>query len=501
MSVETVKPVLGEYGIARAQYLSDKTAYHAAQEYRRTRARMRPIVRDDLKAKTAGTCHVSKKMDGEFCVLSFDGEEAFLVNPGGTVRFGLPLLREAAESLKAAGVESALVAGELYAVRNDGKRPRVHDVVHVAANPESVEDLRRLRFAAFDTIRPSHRSYGETWMELERIVPDDGLFHRVEGKWVESAEDVIETYDEWVASGGEEGIVVRAEGSGTFKVKPKHTIDAVIVGFSEATGDRQGMVHDLLVALVRQDGAYHVLGHVGSGISDEERATLLSDLKDEVVESEYAEVNSDHVAYQMVAPTKVVELSCLDVIATTTAGTPIAHMVLHFDRSEGWKVKRAMPLVNVISPVFKRVRHDKRCTVDDVGIDQVERILPVLDAGLSMEEARLPKSEILHREVWVKVMKGKTMVRKLVAWKTNKREASMSYPAFVLHYTDFSPNRKVPLSTDVRISNSCEQIDQLWNEFVKSKITGGWVKHEQGRGTPEGRTVDGVFLQKDVACQ
>ena len=33
------------------------------------------------------------------------------------------------------------------------------------------------------------------------------------------------------------------------------------------------------------------------------------------------------------------------------------------------------------------------------------------------------------------------MVRKFVLWKTNK-EQSEDYPAFVVHFTDFSPNRK-----------------------------------------------------------
>ena len=54
------------------------------------------------------------------------------------------------ELLKKAGVKAALVAGEMYVSRTDGKRPRVHDVSRVVRQPESKEELNSLRFAVFD---------------------------------------------------------------------------------------------------------------------------------------------------------------------------------------------------------------------------------------------------------------------------------------------------------------------------------------------------------------
>ena len=65
----------------------------------------------------------------------------------------------------------------------------------------------------------------------------------------------------------------------------------------------------------------------------------------------------------------------------------------------------------------------------------------------------LPKSEILRREVVTKVLKGNTMVRKLLLWKTNKEEQDENFPAYVLHLTDFSPNRKDPMKREIRVSN------------------------------------------------
>ena len=58
----------------------------------------------------------------------------------------------------------------------------------------------------------------------------------------------------------------------------------------------------------RADGSLHVLGHVGTGFSDEERRSLLSDCNDRLVASDYSEPSDHHVAYQMVRPELVVEI-------------------------------------------------------------------------------------------------------------------------------------------------------------------------------------------------
>jgi ATP-dependent DNA ligase len=134
----------------------------------------------------------------------------------------------------------------------------------------------------------------------------------------------------------------------------------VVIGFTESTHDRQGMLHDLLLGVVRSDGSAQVLCRVGGGFTDENRREMLSDLQDMVVDSEYAEVNSDHVAYQMVKPKWVVEISCLDLISQNTRGGPVNRMVLNWNsKDERYEVVRRLPLVSVISPQFIRVRDDK----------------------------------------------------------------------------------------------------------------------------------------------
>ena len=97
----------------------------------------------------------------------------------------------------------------------------------------------------------------------------------------------------------------------------------------------------------------------------------------------------------------------------------------------------------------------------------------------------LPTSVPLRREVYTKVLKGATMVRKFVMWETNKRDEADDFPAYVIHFTDFSPNRKAPLERDIRVSNSREQIDELWKELLTENIAKGWAAVE---GTPSTET-------------
>ena len=58
---------------------------------------------------------------------------------------------------------------------------------------------------------------------------------------------------------------------------------------------------------------------------------------------------------------------------------------------------------------------------------------------------------------------------------------------FVVHYTDFSPNRRTPLEREIRISSSRQQIDDLWKELEAEAFTKGWTSSGSG-GTPAAQT-------------
>jgi ATP dependent DNA ligase C terminal region/ATP dependent DNA ligase domain len=470
---------LGEYGVGTAQALTDANILAKTQDYRRLAgSRMYPLGKSDVRSKIPkADYHVSRKIDGEFTVLVLRDGQVFSINPGGTVRIGLPWQAEALAMFKKAGVKEAMIAGELY-VHNTERRPRVHDVATVARQPQSLDDISKLRFGVFDVIsidgEPASESYPSTWQTIESVFGGGELIHPVETRLLSDTAGIEQLFKKWVEDEGAEGVVVRSDNAGLFKVKPRHTLDAVVVGFTESVDDRAGMMHDLLLAVMREDGTLQILCRVGGGFSDDLRRSMLSDLKDMVVSSEYAEVNSDYVAYQMVRPDWVIEISCLDLISQTTRGGHINRMVLEFDPQAGYRVVRRLPLVTVISPQFVRMREDKQAHPHDVRLAQVSDRVEVALTDCDAKNFKLPATEVLKREVFIKAAKGETMVRKFVLLKTNKEAEAEEYPAYVMHYTDFSPNRKDPLAREVMVSNSLAQIEQLFEQSKAENIKKGW---------------------------
>src|SRR5260370_42637763 len=80
-----------------------------------------------------------------------------------------------------------------------------------------------------------------------------------------------------------------------------------------------------------------------------------------------------------------------------------------------------------------------------------------------------------RREFRNNELNGATSGRKLVMWQTNKERDGEDFPGYVIHSTDFSPNRKTPLERDIRVSSSREQIEELWSELASEAFTKGWA--------------------------
>jgi hypothetical protein len=385
-------------------------------------------------------------------------------------------MQEAVELLGKTKHKQVLVAGELFVARGD-RRPRVHDVSRVARQPESPADLDALHFAVFDVLevdgKPAPASYGAVYKEIEQMFKGGTRIRPVDTVRAGTLEDVFKAYEAWVEKEGAEGIVVRSDTAGMFKIKPRFSVDAAVLGFTEGTDDRKGMLHDVLLGLVRRDKTFHVLGRVGGGFTDDQRREWLSDLKDMSVESDYAEVN-DSVAYQMVKPEWVVEISVLDLINQNTRGGSVDRMVLDYQENKYSSLRR-LPLASPISPVFVRRREDKAVRPDDLRLEQVSDVIEVPLIDRDARKLELAKSVVIKREVFTKTIKGALMVRKLLMWETNKQREGGNHPGFVVHFTDFSPNRATPLERDVRISNTREQIERLYAGLKEENIVKGWV--------------------------
>ncbi len=490
LNKDKLRQILGDYAVGKAsECITDPDILRQVRMRRRQLGRMMMAL-DREKAKyriPAGDYFISRKIDGEFTCLVYRGDkksaEAFTLNPGGTVRSGAAFHLEAAKKLSKAGIKSALLGGELYVRRSDGKRPWVHDVVRVARKPEDQAAVDSLSFGIFNIYDLDGVDLSMHYADaIKRIEEIFGKAVGSEHQRVHSVETVIgdekkifRQYAKWVDKEGAEGVVVRSDSAGIFKIKPRHTLDLAVVGFSEGIDDRAGMLHSMLLAVIRSDGSFQIVSRVGGGFSDEQRIEILKQLKPLVAESEYAEVNSDRVAYQMLTPGLVVEISCLDIISRTSHGSTIDRMIIEWNEEQKrWEGIRRLPLCSLISPQFLRIREDKSANPDDVKMSQLSDITEIPELERVADDLILPVSTVMERIVATKTLKQASMVRKLLLWKTNKEEAARDFPAYVLHLTNYSPNRKEPLQHEIRVSSSEKQIRKLLEDWKKKYIVGGW---------------------------
>jgi len=451
----------------------------AIRRYKRgVASRYGALVPDELDTRLPpGPYLVSPKVDGEQWCLVFEGDDVFLANPAGRVLSGdIPVLVEARGM--ASRVEgTTVIAGELFAARKEG-RSRHGDLANALSGDEKAQ-VDRVGFMAFDLVwggEPEAKmplaSYKERFDVVQRVLEGGKRLRAVKTEVREDKAGVAELFETWASGGKAEGVVVRTPSQHTYKVKPSVTLDAVVIGYTERTEDPT-QVSSLLVALMRPDGTHQVIGHCGNLGKDDNRRAIGEQLRPLQCPSNYSEANSRGALFQTIRPEVVVEIRISDIQADTSAGDPVQRMVLAWE-GEAWVARRRMHGVSILHPRLVRVRDDKQAVEGDVPVRQVfERVL-VSDADADAAAAELPKSEVLRRQAFTKASKGKTAVRKLLVWKTHKESVDPHFPAYVVHFTDYSPSRKDPLKRTVRLAPDQDTAMAIAEEMLKSEIKKGW---------------------------
>ena len=414
---------------------------------------------------------VTRKIDGHLQVVFYEGGKAFMLNASGKQKAeSLKCLDAFAEALKKAGVKSAVVAAELYLPRPDG-RPRCGDVSKALAD-DKLKD--QLCLAPFDIIsldgepwKAEH--YADTHKKLCGLLTSQlsPFISPVQMRNASNHDEVQEIYDEWVVGEGAEGLVVHSESPMVWKVKPRHTIDAAVIGYT--TADRG--IRDLMFAVRREDGFFQMFALGSTGMTDEERAKVAEHLASLHVESEYVLSDSRGIAYQMVKPEMVYEISVIEFVAKGNDDKIRMNPLLQYDDKKGWLMEGVTPGVSVLGITLERERTDKKPTETDIRISQITDLCPFEEqegAG-----AKLEGSTLLERRVFKKVSGSKVMLHKFFIWKTNK-EQSGRYPAYVFYHTDFSSGRKDMIKRDMAYSSDEKQIREIFAAEIVANVKKGW---------------------------
>ncbi|MCD8071590.1 MAG: hypothetical protein LUE10_00090, partial [Alistipes sp.] len=191
-----------------------------------------------------------------------------------------------------------------------------------------------------------------------------------------------------------------------------------------------------------------------------------------VMPSQYTETDSNHVAFRMVEPDRVIEFSVNDARWETPNGI-ITNPLLEISEGE-YRVADNVNGISFVAPVIERFRDDKRADANDVRLSQVENFSSFEPSELEqLAIVKLRPSEILFREVYRKNIGDKVMVLKIMGWKTNK-EKTGDWPAYVLHITNFSSNRQQHLQREVNITDSYQQLLELKERALAENVKKGW---------------------------
>ena len=210
-------------------------------------------------------------------------------------------------------------------------------------------------------------------------------------------------------------------------------------------------------------------------MSSETREALFGRISPLATTADFRHASHDGALYRFVKPELVIEVKVTDILAEEADGEPIKRMVFEY-RDGAYHAARPMPGVSILHPVFVRHRTDKTYDAVDVRISQLTERVTVDDLDKHAEEVDLPASEIMRREVYVKSGKGGTAVRKLVQWRTNKHDVDADFPAFVVHFTDYSPGRKDPLQREVRLAPTFDLAEQIAEEMLAANVKKGWTQ-------------------------
>ena len=411
---------------------------------------------------------VTRKIDGHLQILFYCDGEVLLLNSRGIDKAGqLKCMADAAGCLKTADVKEAVIAAELYLPR-EGGRPRCADVQAALADPAGRD---RLCLAPFDIISLEGRPfagapYGEVYKELSGIFKCDAV-HPVQMMKASSLDDLQAIYNEWVECDGAEGLVVHSDCGIVSKVKPRHSIDAAVVGYT--TGD-QG-VRDLMFAVRRVDGTFQVFCVGSGGLSEEDRRSLSERLSGLNVESQYVLTDSRGIAYQMVRPEIVWEVSVLELVARGNDDKVRTNALIRYDDGKGWIHEGMTPGVAALGLTLIRERGDKTPAPELVRVSQLTDLCPFEEPQAA--SGPLEASTLLDRRVYRKRTGDKVMLHKFLIWKTNK-ESSGRYPAYVFYHTDYSSGRKDILKRDMAYAPTETAIRTILEEEVLSNIKSGW---------------------------
>jgi DNA ligase-1 len=175
--------------------------------------------------------------------------------------------------------ERFVLDGEALALDEAGRpRPFQETSSRAATRDADLASTATLTPFFFDVLHADGRDLLDTPL-LERLAVLDRIAaeHTVERLVTADAKAAAERFAAWVAA-GQEGAVVKASGAGYsagrrgaawVKVKPRHTLDLVVLAVERGSGRRAGLLSNIHLGARDPAGGFVMLGKTFKGMTDE----------------------------------------------------------------------------------------------------------------------------------------------------------------------------------------------------------------------------------------
>ena len=245
---------------------------------------------DEALAKVGGRAAVEWKLDGIRVQAHVSRDTAFGPD-GGRAEVRLftrsldditDRLPEVVAALTDLPVRDAVFDGELIALRPDGRPHAFQDTASRAASEIGAQGADKIPLSTFffDALHLDgqdliDRPDAERHAALARVVPETMLMPRLV---TDDPEEATAFFTDAVKR-GHEGVVVKSlttpyaagrRGAGWIKVKPRHTLDLVVLAVEWGHGRRKGWLSNLhLGARNPETGGWVMLGKTFKGLTDE----------------------------------------------------------------------------------------------------------------------------------------------------------------------------------------------------------------------------------------
>lgn len=411
---------------------------------------------------------ITRKLDGEMRTVYFNGSTSVMFTTGGKEEKDFPCLEVFTEKLKAAGIKCAGFAAELNFVKADKSHSRVSDVIHAVANKELHASLALSPFDILfiDDSKWQAEHYEKTYEKMVEIFGKEGPVQMEKGT---SSSDIARVYKKWVIKEKAEGLVVHTEQPVIWKIKPLHSIDAAVIGY---TSYEKG-VRDLLFAVMEPSGIYRIFASGSNGLSDKQRKVLEVNLSTLKVSSNLIYTDSQGVAFQMIKPEFVFEVTATDFANTNCLNDSFKNYIVEYSEEKGWNLKGKVSGVATYNLSIVRLREDKKCIEADIALHQLQDLCPFPNAEKNLKPQELADSTIVERKVFYKQSGRRKYVKKYVLLKTNKEKSGL-YSKYILHFTDYSSAREEKMKISLWCSSDKTELQEKMEKMIYKSIKSGW---------------------------